>query len=420
MRFNSNHYCMKSQAFFLSLFSSICLVSFGQNGEFQQFARYQDSMMMKAYYAKDAKNYITALNVFDTRFNSLSKEEKENYKNYRINSYYNLACTYSLLNDKKNAMAFFKKSIEAGYTNYAHIQEDTDLDNIRKEDEFQKLIQPLREVGDYLYILKKAGKYNVEEKQDLPKFVYQSADNSNLVALRKAFNLDSIAGHANEVSKILNLMHWVHNLIPHDGNHNNPVVKNALSMIQECKRDARGLNCRGMATVLNECYLAMGIKSRFVTCLPKDSLGVDPDCHVINMVYSTELKKWLWIDPTFDAYVMNEKGQLLGMEEVRERIINDQPLILNPEANWNHKVSETKEYYLYNYIAKNLYMLECPISSEYDTETSAAGKTISYVRLIPLDYFKKSIEKGVSTNNLTKTTMTTYRTNNPSFFWQAP
>lgn len=411
---------MKSQAFFLSLFFSICLASFGQNGEFQQFARYQDSLMMKAYYAKDAKNYITALNVFDTRFNSLSKEEKENYKNYRVNSYYNLACTYSLLNDKKNATAFFKKSIEAGYTNYAHIQEDTDLDNIRKEDEFKKLIQPLREVGDYLYILKKAGKYNVEEKQDLPKFVYQSADNSNLVALRKAFNLDSIAGHANEVSKILNLMHWVHNLIPHDGNHNNPVVKNALSMIQECKRDARGLNCRGMATVLNECYLAMGIKSRFVTCLPKDSLGVDPDCHVINMVYSNELKKWLWIDPTFDAYVMNEKGQLLGMEEVRERIINDQPLILSPEANWNHKVSETKEYYLYNYMAKNLYMLECPISSEYDTETSAAGKTISYVRLIPLDYFKKSIDKGVSTNNLTKTTMITYRTNNPSFFWQAP
>jgi len=117
---------------------------------------------------------------------------------------------------------------------------------------------------------------------------------------------------------------------------------------------------------------------------------------------------------------MNEKGEMLGMEEVRERIINDQPLILNPEANWNNKVTQTKANYLYSYMAKNLYMLECPISSEYDTETQQDGKTISYLRLIPLDYFQKSIEQGSSTNNVTKTTMITYRTNNPATFWQAP
>jgi len=273
---------------------------------------------------------------------------------------------------------------------------------------------------DTLGTLKNAGKYNFTEKRELPKFTYQRADNPNLVALRKAFNLDSIAGQGNEVSKILSLLHWIHNLVPHDGNHENPAVMNAMNMIAVCKKDNRGLNCRGLATVLNECYLSMGIKSRFVTCLPKDSLGIDNDCHVINMVYSTELKKWLWIDPTFDAYVMNEKGELLGMEEVRERIINDNPLILNPEANWNHKSSQTKEYYLYNYMAKNLYLLECPLSSEYDTETRQAGKSISYMQLRPLDYFKKSIEMSSSTNNQNKTTFVNYKTNNPNIFWQAP
>lgn len=411
---------MKPHASLFCTLLFIGLAAFAQSGDFQTFARLQDSLMMKAYYAKDVKDYIVALNAFDAGYKDLPKADKDNFKNYRVNSYYNLACTYSLLNDKKNAMDYFRKSIEAGYANYAHIQEDTDLDNIRNENEFKALIQPLRETGDYLYILKKAGRYNLQEQQELPRFTYQSADNANLVALRKAFNLDSIAGNANEVSRILNLLHWVHNLIPHDGNNDNPVVKNAMSMIRECRRDARGLNCRGLATVLNECYLAMGIKSRFVTCLPKDSLGIDPDCHVINMVYSSALKKWLWIDPTFDAYVMNEKGDLLGMEEVRERIINNQPLILNPEANWNHKVSQTKANYLYSYMAKNLYMLECPVSSEYDTETKGEGKTITYVRLIPLDYFKKSLEKGVSTNNVTKTTTVVYRTNNPASFWQTP
>ncbi|SFD14943.1 Transglutaminase-like superfamily protein [Chitinophaga sp. CF118] len=272
---------------------------------------------------------------------------------------------------------------------------------------------------DTLGILKRAGKYNYSEKRDLPAFTYQSADNPNLQALKKAFNLDSIAGGGNEASKILNLLHWIHNLVPHDGNHGNPASMNAMDMIAVCKKDQRGLNCRGLAMTLNECYLSLGIKSRYVTCMPKDSLGVDNDCHVINMVYLTQQKKWIWIDPTNDAYVMNEKGELLGIEEVRARIVNNKPLILNPEANWNHKVSYTKGYYLYSYMAKNLYLLETPLNSQFDLETRQAGKTINSVQLIPLDS-KKSLDKSVSTNNTTKVTWVTYKTNNPDYFWQVP
>ena len=273
---------------------------------------------------------------------------------------------------------------------------------------------------DTLATLQRAGTYNYAEKRELPSFTYQSFDNPHLVELRKAFNLDSIAGEGNEVSKILNLLHWIHNLIPHDGNHDNPEVKNAMSMIAVCKKDKRGLNCRGLATVLNECYLSMNIKSRFITCYPKDSIQSDNDCHVINMVYSNDLKKWLWIDPTNDAYVMNEKGELLSIEEVRQRIINNKILILNPEANWNHKASMDKRFYLYSYMSKNLYILETPLSSEYDTETKYPGKSINYVSLIPLDYHKKSLEKSVSTNKENKVSFVTYKTNNPSVFWQSP
>src|SRR6202012_5717928 len=106
-----------------------------------------------------------------------------------------------------------------------------------------------------------------------------------------------------------------------------------------------------------------------------------------------------WIDPTFCAYVMNEKGELLNLEEVRERIIDDKPLILNPDANWNHKASETKEYYLYYDMAKNLYRLQCPISSEYDTETASPGKTITYVQLLPLDFYIQKPDKWQFGNN---------------------
>lgn len=411
---------MNLKTTFLSILILWTCTTFAQNKDFEAFIRLHDSLMHKAYTERNPENYLLSLNKFNEQYSKLSDKDKDYFKGNRITAFYNLSCTYSLLNDKINAITYLKKSIEAGYADYDHIRQDSDLDNIRREESFLKLVRYLREAGDYLHLLKKAGKYNLQEKQDIPVFTYQNANNPNLVTLRKTFNLDSIAGSAGEVSKILNLLHWVHNLIPHDGVNLNPVVKNAMSMIRECKKDARGLNCRGLATVLNECYLSMGIKSRFVTCLPKDSLGIDPDCHVINMVYSTELKKWLWMDPQNNAYAMNEQGEILSIEEVRERLINDKPLILNPEANVNNKLPVIKNSYLYNYMAKNLYMLECSISSEYDTETKEAGKTNTYLRLIPLEYFKKSLEKEVLQDNDSKNTRVFYLTNNPANFWQTP
>lgn len=394
------------------------------NKDFTLYAKTQDNLMHKAYEQRDTKTYTKILEEFETKYEKLSTADKAYFRGNYINSVYNLSCTYSLLNEKTKALEYLDKSIRVGYDNYAHIKVDTDLDNIRNEETYTKLLQSLldrkRETSDYLYILKKARKYNDNKEIEPLKFTYQTESNPNLVALRKAFNLDSIAGQGNEVEKILNLLHWIHNLVPHDGNLDNPVVKNAMSMISVCKKDKRGLNCRGLATVLNECYLSMGIKSRFITCLPKDSLGIDNDCHVINMVYSTQLKKWLWIDPTNDAYVMDEKNNLLSIEEVRERLINDKPLFLNPDANWNHKISITKENYLYQYMAKNLYILECPLNSEYDLETKTESKEVNYLRLIPTEYFKKSLEKTIITDEKSKTKIVIYKTNNSNTFWQTP
>ena len=138
------------------------------------------------------------------------------------------------------------------------------------------------------------------------------------------------------------------------------------------------------------------------------------------MVYSNDLKKWIWIDPTFDAYVMNEKGELLGLAEVRERLINGKTLILNPEANWNKKNSQTKEYYLETYMAKNLYRLETPLVSEYDSETWKSGKEITYVELLPLDGIVQTPQKSEQTNTKTGVKFTHYKTNNPNLFWTEP
>ncbi|MBW4362771.1 transglutaminase-like domain-containing protein [Flavobacterium taihuense] len=270
----------------------------------------------------------------------------------------------------------------------------------------------------YLDKLKNAEKYNYSDNRFIPKFEYQSIDNPNLIKIRKDLKLDSIAGTGNEISKILNLLHWVHNIIRHDGSSNNPILKNAIDLIKVCKTENRGVNCRMMATILNECYLSIGIKSRYITCMPKETEF--DDCHVINMVYSNDLKKWVWIDPTFDAYVMNEKGELLGLSEVRERLVNGKTLILNPEANWNRKNSQTKEEYLETYMAKNLYRLQTPLVSEYDTETWKIGKEITYIELLPLDGIEQTPQKKEETNTKTSVKFINYKTNNPNLFWTEP
>lgn len=270
--------------------------------------------------------------------------------------------------------------------------------------------------NNYLTTLKKGKKYNYSDKREVPKFTYQSMKDSNLVKLRMHFKLDSIAGEGNEISKLLNLMHWMHTAVPHDGQNGNPEIKNALSMIPLCKKENRGLNCRGLAIVLNECYLAMGFKSRFVTCLPKDSIV--EECHVINTVYSYDLQKWIYLDPTHDAYVMDENGILLGISEVRERLITGGKMILNPNANWNNKVSSLKEDYINRYMAKNLYRLECPLKSEFDLETASKSKKYISLELLPLDGYNQNLE---SYENKEKDVFfINYKTNNPAVFWLKP
>lgn len=274
------------------------------------------------------------------------------------------------------------------------------------------------EIADHLGKLKHAKKYNTADVRAIPAFTYQDSSNTYLKALRKKYNLDSIAGDASEIHQMLNLMHWIHNLVEHDGQHGNPEVKNADNMIRACSDGSRGLNCRGLAISLNECFLAMGFKSRYITCMPKE-LEFD-DCHVINMVYSNDLNKWIYLDPTHDAYVMDEKGVLLSVEEVRERLITGKPLLLNPGANWNNEQATWAEDYLYFYMAKNLYRLECPVSSEYNYETKLPGKNTVYIELLPLDGINQTPQKTESVNQEAKFTMTHYVTNNPNLFWAVP
>ncbi|MBP3290416.1 MAG: transglutaminase domain-containing protein [Alistipes sp.] len=328
------------------------------------------------------------------------------------NFYYNLACWKTLAGDKKGALKTFEyytdRVIDKEEINLTNINADSDLDAIRNDPRFKSCMERLTAWGDYKQKLKNAKQYYRGLVPDGMKFKYMSPNNPDLVRLREHFKLDSVAGAGDEISKIKNLLHWVHNIVRHDGSSNNPKVKNTIAMVELCQKEDRGVNCRMMAQMLTEVYLAMGFKARFVTCLPHDLVS---DCHVITTVYSCTLNKWLWVDPTFEAYVMDENGMMLSIAEVRERLRTDKPLQINENANWNNRSKQTKEYYLDRYMAKNLYFLQCMEMARFNAETATEGQTYRYITLMPYDEIN-SESSAVSWNDL--------RVCDDKWFWQSP
>ena len=334
-----------------------------------------------------------------------SREEiNQSLATYKANTYYNLACSYSLSHQKKAALSALDKAIALGYKDYANMKNDSDFDFICNEKRFKSLLKQLEQY-DHLNVLKNAAPYSHEDTDSLPRFVYQPADETCLKQVREFFSLDEIAGEGDEISKIFNILRFVHDSIRHDGGNYALCEFDAIDIYNYHKSTGKGVNCRHLAITLNEMYLSMGFYSRYVTCMPKDPN--DQDCHVINAVWSSQLKKWIWVDPTFYAYVMDENGTLLGIDEVRERLIDSRPLVLNEDANWNHKSKQTKEYYLENYMAKNLYYIECITESRFNPESRYRNTGSKYVELVPSDVEKVSNGWIIQTSDA-------------DYFWQSP
>ena len=54
--------------------------------------------------------------------------------------YYNLACSYALLNQTRPALSALSKAIEFGYNDFKHLREDPDLENLLKDAQVQEFL----------------------------------------------------------------------------------------------------------------------------------------------------------------------------------------------------------------------------------------------------------------------------------------
>jgi hypothetical protein len=285
------------------------------------------------------------------------------------------------------------------------------------------LKSPMREIYETVNfpmtkrnILRSHEEFGTTVPPDMPSFEYTSSADEELRSLRQEFNLDSIAGNGTDLEQVMNLLEWAHTIVRHDGSSKNPSPRDAHNIIRVCMEEDRGVNCRMMATVLNEAYLAMGFKSRHVTCLPMDK--EDPDCHVTNMIYVPSLNKWIYVDPTFGGYFKDENGTLLDFAEIRERLIAGDSLVLPETMDWNGKPKHREDYL--NYMTKNMFRFSVPLVSAPGYETDSDLSVRAWVHLNPVGYDDDLCGTADSSENKSGTTYINYYTDDADLFWSKP
>ena len=60
---------------------------------------------------------------------------------------YNLACSYSLVNDIDHAFQVVKMAVEAGYDDFDHLENDHDLDNLKHDQRFTHYLSQVKVRG---------------------------------------------------------------------------------------------------------------------------------------------------------------------------------------------------------------------------------------------------------------------------------
>lgn len=382
-----------------------------QNAEERKFLTSVDSLNVLLQTELEGKDYRAAeelcrkiIHLYDVQASQLS----EAYAYFKYSGYYNMACVQARQGKKEEAANSLVEVIDSGRMelSYRQIMNDADLAGILDEEVLRPALERLRAATDYLQILKNAPGYsNASQTGDMPQITYERADHPDLARVREYFKLDSIAVEGDEIATIQRILTYIHDKIRHDGKNGTPSGgANSINYAEACKDGSRGLNCRGLATVLNECYLSMGIPSRVITCLPKTYIV---DCHVINAVYSSALKKWLWIDPTNNAWVTDGQGNMLSVQEVRDRLRSGQPVQVNEDANWNNERKTTTESYLYDYMAKNLFYIESWTRYGFNTESDKENP-VNYIFLSPTGCTSDQMRPG----NIS--------VNDDTLYWQAP
>jgi hypothetical protein len=248
-------------------------------------------------------------------------------------------------------------------------------------------------------------------------FHYAQPTDENLTKLRDQYHLETVAGQGSEIDQIINLMSWTYGLAAHANEPAIPTDRNAFAFIHMAQVEQKQINCYMKTVILNEVYLSMGFCSRHTHLLPHSH--EERESHFITSVYSRTLNKWILMDPDFGVYVTDEKGNILGVEEIRRRLISGEPLkVKHPgrsrlERAWGDVRNWIEGADYLWFLSDFIFKMRSPKHSRF---AQGAEPIREYYELIPDGYRPALLEKS----RLAARGKKIYTINDETAFWVKP
>jgi hypothetical protein len=249
-------------------------------------------------------------------------------------------------------------------------------------------------------------------------FSYGVSSDDNLRRLRNMYDLETIAGQGSETDRIINLTRWVFQLTGHANEPEIPKELNAFSLIRLAKDEGMQINCYMKTVILNEVFLAVGFSSRWTHLLPHSH--EEDESHFVTSVYSPTLEKWILMDPDFGVYVTDEKANILGVAEIRGRLITGEPLVvkdLDPSQSILARSWVSVRNFIEGadypwFLSEFIFKIRCPRASMFN-QRSMPDKV--YFELLPNGYHEELLQES----QMTKRGKIVYM-NDEGLFWQKP
>ena len=192
----------------------------------------------------------------------------------------------------------------------------------------------------------------------------------HLSELRKQYEIDVLVKEEkSELDKIKAVLDRTSKQWEHNGS-NNPTKQDALTILKEA-REGKQFRCVEYGIVATAALNSIGIPARTLGLKTRDVEKVMRGAgHVVTEVYSTELGKWIFIDPQFNILPVLNGKPLNGVEFQKEIFNKNTNLkLINKQGELSR---EDAEKYI-NWVGKYLYYFDVL----FDQKTMNSGKFIT-------------------------------------------
>ncbi|MFA9390252.1 MAG: transglutaminase-like domain-containing protein [Prolixibacteraceae bacterium] len=255
--------------------------------------------------------------------------------------------------------------------------------------------------------------FSNSESNPVYEFYYSDTlKNEYLRDLRQEYQLDVLTEELDtEFEKIKAIVAWTNQQWEHNGS-NNPSKPDALTILKEADTGKK-FRCVEYGIVASSALNSIGIPARVLGLKTRDVEKVRHGAgHVVAEAYSTNLKKWIFVDPQFNVIPMLN-GTPLNAIEFQNAIMNNRLKLKLTNSQGDVSVEITSDYI--NWVAKYLFYFDTLFDQGIGNEPNyKAINGMTKITLVPVGEKEPKVFQRYSKINYS------YYTNSLNDFYKNP